>query len=284
MESAIALIENFLKYVMHHDVCPEYKEDLSCALDMCCQAREEWPMLKALRDGLPGYFNMAAVELFSSVGPSDWSFISFSRPNDFDPEAIFCAVCALQGEIVALDRYAVNEVRVVNEYCCTVEVIKVHPADEATKERFARLQIQDHSRGIEPVGKMLVKPAFIEDDWEQTPTSTDKDGEYWLFLENSLLSNIKSGMKFTLKIGTLNVGISYIKSMINAVPTFYTFLPQQMMKHYRQPGENERPAPSVHDGVDEWAPRTTSRGILVYKSQVPSIGRTEGIEGERKHT
>jgi hypothetical protein len=45
----------------------------------------------------------------------------------------------------------------------------------------------------------------------------------------------------------LNTGIRFIKTISRIVPSFYTFLPQQMMRHYKQPRDDDRPAPSVQN-------------------------------------
>lgn len=67
----------------------------------------------------------------------------------------------------------------------------------------------------------------------------------WLYFEQSLLAPMRLGMKMTMTLVELNPCIRLVKAVADVVPTFYTFLPQLLMKHFVQPRANERPAPSV---------------------------------------
>ncbi|EFY86113.1 hypothetical protein MAC_07847 [Metarhizium acridum CQMa 102] len=232
--SLIGLVENFLRYVLLHEVCPEYKDNIESALQVCNQARQEWPALNKLTADLPGCFNLAATELFSSAAVGDWSFLSFSRPAGFDPKTVFLAVCALCDEAFTLDQFYQDRV-------------------EASKECTYTLEVTSSDYDIEPVGKVFFKPAIIEDEWE-TPSMhiPPQDANIWVYLEYSLLANVVPKMKMDITLVELNTGIRFIKTIRRIVPSFYTFLPQQMMRHYKQPRDDDRPAPSVHDpGAEE---------------------------------
>lgn len=72
------MIRNFLNYLLHHDVCPEYKDQVYAARSLLDQAdRELWLCVRAGRS-LPGAFNTACSELFGGalgglwVGDQDW--------------------------------------------------------------------------------------------------------------------------------------------------------------------------------------------------------------------
>lgn len=49
-------ILNFLKYVRHHDVCPEYTENITQAMMICNQALVELPRVGAAGRVIPGDF------------------------------------------------------------------------------------------------------------------------------------------------------------------------------------------------------------------------------------
>ncbi|KHN98472.1 Argonaute complex, subunit Arb1 [Metarhizium album ARSEF 1941] len=253
-ECFISLVENFLRYVLLHEVCPEYKDDVESALQICGQARQEWPAVNRLMGGLPGCFNLAATELFSSVAASDWSFQSFSRPADFDPKTVFLAVCALSNEAFTLDHFVQGRVEEVEKQCHTLEVVRVERPSPSVLDKFAALRIEGIDCKIEPVGKVFFKQAMIEDDWEtpNTPISSQGTTNTWVYLEDSLLANVLTGMKMDMTIVELNTGIRFIKTIQRIVPSFYTFLPQQMMRHYKPPRDDDRPAPSVDNpGAEE---------------------------------
>ncbi|KAJ6779715.1 hypothetical protein PWT90_10408 [Aphanocladium album] len=70
---AIDLVENFLRYVLQHDVCPEHAEDVRAALAVCARARDEWPRLRRFKSLLPGRFNLAAAQTFGVHDEADWA-------------------------------------------------------------------------------------------------------------------------------------------------------------------------------------------------------------------
>ncbi|KID99524.1 Argonaute complex, subunit Arb1, partial [Metarhizium majus ARSEF 297] len=252
-ESLIGLVENFLRYVLLHEVCPEYKDNIESALQVCNQARQEWPALNQLTAELPGYFNLAATELFSSVAVGDWSFLSFSKPSWYDPRTVFLAVCALCDEDFTLDEFHQGRVEVSKECTYTLEVTSVEGPCSLTLDKFASLVIEGSDYGVSPVGKVFFKPAIIEDEWE-TPSIhiSPQDANIWVYLERSLLTNVMPKMKMEITLVELNTGIRFIKTIHRIVPSFYTFLPQRMMRHYKQPRDDDRPAQSVHDtGAEE---------------------------------
>lgn len=254
LETAIAIVEHFLRYVLQHDVCPEYQDNVESALLVCQQARKEWPMVNQFCRDLPGHFNLAAAECFSTVDPGDWSLLSFQRPEHFDAKAVFLAACVLRGEMETLDCFATGKLAVAKEYTRTVQVTDVQRPSNSLIEKFAALVIEGSSHAVEPVGKLCLATAVIEDEWEQPKMPVpESEDQLWVYLEDRLLANVLPGMKMEMRLVELTTGIRFIKTIMRVVPTFYTFLPQQMMKHYKPVRENDRAAPSVHDPVAEEA-------------------------------
>ncbi|KAM4058880.1 argonaute siRNA chaperone (ARC) complex subunit arb1 domain-containing protein [Hirsutella rhossiliensis] len=249
METAAALAENFLKYILHHDVCPEYEDDVKRALRLCTDAREEWPLLDELQHSLPGAFHLSAIDLFSPPSPEDWNCSSLRLPEGFDAKAIFYSACALLGEVEVLKAAQQGRLGIAKEHTCALEVVEIQQPRADVAERFGRLEVADSKLRAGPIGKAFFKPTTIEDGWE-TPVIASPYGESggsWLYFEQSLLANMRPGMKMALTIVELDAGIRFVKAVTDVVPTFYTFLPQVLMKYYKQPRVNERPAPSVQD-------------------------------------
>ena len=86
-------------------------------------------------------------------------------------------------------------------------------------------------------------------------------------MEEETLKLFKLGMKMTLKVCGLNVGLKFIKTIRRLVPSFHTYLPQELMTGYKVPEPNERPAPSIYDVEED--------DVL---SKIP-IGELEDTEG-----
>ncbi|POR39556.1 Argonaute-binding protein 1 [Tolypocladium paradoxum] len=247
IDIAIGVVDNFLRYTLQHDVCPEYEGDIKSALQLCTKARTEWRVLDQLRRSLPGPFNMAATDLFSPPVPGNWSHPIYPRPEGFDAKTVFYSVCALVGAVDALESIARGGPKVTREYTCTLEVVKLERVTKDITERFKRLKVAHNDDHVAPVGRALFKPAAIDDGWENPPTAAVDEAGIMLAFEDATLAKMSLGVKMTLTIVELDVGIRFVKAFSSVVPPFYTFLPQELMKHYKLPRDNERPAPSVHD-------------------------------------
>lgn len=71
-------IKNFLNYLLYHDVCPEYKENINAARVSCDIATKQlWDNHRFVANG-PGDFNKACSMLFGGyyfdpdADESDW--------------------------------------------------------------------------------------------------------------------------------------------------------------------------------------------------------------------
>ncbi|PNY26320.1 Argonaute-binding protein 1 [Tolypocladium capitatum] len=252
VEVAIGVVENFLRYTLQHDVCPEYGGDIESALQLCTQAKTEWRTLGQLRPSLPGPFNMAATDLFSPPIPGDWSCPIYSRPEGFDAKRVFYSVCALVGAVDGIKSALRGGPKVTKEYTCTMEIVEHDRVAQDTMEHFRRLKVADDNDRVASVGRALFKPTAIDDGWENPPTAPVDGAGIWLYFEDETLAKMPLGIRMALTIVELDVGIRFVKAFSSLVPSFYTFLPQQLMKHYKLPRDNDRPAPSVHDpGAEE---------------------------------
>ncbi|KAL7800252.1 Argonaute siRNA chaperone complex subunit Arb1 domain-containing protein [Trichoderma ceciliae] len=256
MEAAIDVVENFLRYVLHHDVCPEYEEDVKGAMRVCLAARNEWPMLNSLQTALPGLFNLAATELFSKPDPDAWAFHLFKVPEGFDAKSVFYSVIAMLEDPKPFECLVGGSIELLRQYECTLEITKIHLPTEDMIERFKRLAIDicDKKKKLRlmPIGKLSLKPATIEDGWVHPDTPHPLQGrEIDLYFEQGILANLRPGMKMTLEIGELGAGVRFVRRIRKIVPSFYTFLPQELMRGFKPPRENDRPAPSIHDPTAE---------------------------------
>ncbi|PHH84809.1 hypothetical protein CDD83_1337 [Cordyceps sp. RAO-2017] len=251
MESGTAVVENFLRYILHHEVCPEYEDDVGGALRLCADARNEWPLLDRLRASLPGPFHTAAAELFSTSNSRDWDCRSYQQPGDFDARAKFYSACALLGETSTLRLAARGaDVGVVREDDCAIEVVEIEQPSQVVAQQFRRLHLGGKPLGMAPMGRVLFKQATIEDGWE-TPVVPmpvpDGAPGIWLYFDVTALADLRPGMKMALRLVELETGVTFVKSLLRIVPTYHSFLPQLLMKHYKRPRDDERPAASVHD-------------------------------------
>jgi hypothetical protein len=239
---AIDLIENFLKYILHHDVCPEYEHDLEGALDVCKTARTDLPMSRECYYRFPGQFNLAAAELYCD--PDQWSFNprdrGFQRPADFDaPLAFRTAVVMVGGQEHYENLCKGEKIYVVKEEECVLEVVAISRPSHVVSKVFT-------IAGLSPVGRINLKPCHIESGWETVSTcSTSMSTVQSMLIDDNILALMNPGLKLHMRTCQLNIGLSFIKDVYNTWVSWYTFLPQELMYKFREPELDERPAPSV---------------------------------------
>ncbi|KAJ6258994.1 hypothetical protein Dda_5889 [Drechslerella dactyloides] len=77
IEMSVNLVRNFLNFILYHNVCPEYTDNIKLAVKTCDTAGEELPVCAVLSDKLPGAFNKACSTLFggywSLITPQSWA-------------------------------------------------------------------------------------------------------------------------------------------------------------------------------------------------------------------
>lgn len=250
MSKAVGIVENFLKYVLHHDVCPEYTHDVKKALEVCESSKIEWPMLQRIYQLLPGQFNLAALELFCTENPNEnWSLQQWGQLKGLDARMVFYSSFALMDKSDDMwEKIMKQTPTVVREFECTIGLLSLNRPTEEVCDRFKALIIDEKNPNLVPIGKATFAPAVIEDEWDTPvfpcPIHTDTVD---LYFDDTVLDNLRPGMKMRVTLCELDIGFYFIKSIDTIVPSFHTFLPQELMRQYKSPRENERPAPSVQD-------------------------------------
>lgn len=249
----VEVVANFLKYVDHHDVCPEYAQDIKNALAICQKAPGEFAAIWSLPQLGPGAFNMALRMLYcknEENGPSESGRDQNMAGDDLRHAQRVQAVAlsALPG-LISVETG--EQWVVTGTFEHTFEISEVTLPDAVIRAKYKA--VNQHFAGsqeIRPCGTITVRPVVIRDGWENTMNETippEIAGESSFVLEEDILQLLEIGMKLTLEVCTLNVGIKFIKSIQDIKPSFYLFLPQQLMLNYREPVPNNRPAPSIHD-------------------------------------
>ncbi|VUC21176.1 unnamed protein product [Clonostachys rosea] len=261
VDMAASVVENFLRYVLQHDVCPEYEDDVKSALQLCLDARSEWAAVDLLQRKLPGSFNYAAYYSFYVNSDDE----DESGEDKIDQETLdnakvdFLSSLAMLENDALFAQHSTGHPREVHSFFCNVEVASIHRPEEHIAKRFESLCINDSSLGLNPIGSATFVPTTIESDMVYPPMPRPfPEDQMTLYFDDNLLALMKPGMKLQLNVGELDTGFRYIRMVGTVYPSFYTFLPQEMMKYFKPPRPNERPAPSIHtpnqdpeEGVEE---------------------------------
>jgi hypothetical protein len=245
------VVLNFLAYLLTHDVCPEYTDDISGARAICQQAKTELPAVFQLSKELPGPFNLAARTLYQ---PKIVDEFAFGNPmnqgmDEKTAKRIFMATVASSEKLT--DRVVrAGTIECLKTFQQVYEVTKLTlPAENPVEEIFHRgvqTSTGEGKNGTTPCGWMSLVPSKVEDGWDnERPRAPDAlDMEVFL-LEVNLMKQLREGMKLSLVVGVLNIGLRFISEAREVYPTFYTFLPQELMINYREPAPNHRNPPSI---------------------------------------
>lgn len=261
--AGVDVVSNFLKYVDLHDVCPEHAEDLRNAQKVCQKARKEMPVLVRILLLLPGDFSAAAClatceddndnvwapkevdEVDEKTASQNMGIVlsilmssncGHEKGVKFDKLAGFPTVT----KTITQQAYEVVGIVLPDDEC--------HAKFKSVNKHLADINKHtDDANIIKLCGLLQVKPTIIRSGWENTMHKTVEDVTYNLVMEEEILTLMKVGFKFEMDICLLNYGVGFIKKFVDGHPTFYEFLPQELMWGYKEPDANPRPGPSIHN-------------------------------------
>lgn len=252
----VDVVLNFLKYVDRHDVCPEYADDVKAAQKVCLKALEELPAITELLRRLPGHFNTAIRVLH--MKPEDDDSSGFSASSDQalpDIKYARASQAATLSILMGPNRFpADSEWSVTDKAEQTFEVLSIDPPNDATRAKYKAInQHLTSYPDIQACGTITARPVIIHEGWDNAAaTASPEAGKKCQFvLEEGALRFLTVGMKLTMGVCTLNVGLKFIQYIRGIRPSFYVFLPQELMFQYKEPVPNDRPSRSIYDHEDE---------------------------------
>ncbi|KAF5520684.1 Argonaute-binding protein 1 [Colletotrichum aenigma] len=261
MGKAIGIIESFLTYILQHDVCPEYTANIKEAMAVCNLAKIDLPLAHQALIHFPGHFNLALSEMFCEGFDyiHDDDTAGFARPKDFDPTAVVKLAMGVGMICMGVDKtkatsliHAVNnpktsKVKMIFEEEISMQVINIHRASFSVREIIAGVRTNGGMPdGFAPLGKLVLKPCIIEDGYDHGNYGDASDDETHTFLvDDDILARMMPGFKLQLCVVHLNNGVSFIKQVKAVLVSWHTYLPQNLMTHFKEPVENDRPAPTV---------------------------------------
>ncbi|KAJ5246287.1 hypothetical protein N7468_001270 [Penicillium chermesinum] len=260
-------IHNFLTYLLFHDVCPEYKEDILQARETCNLASKElWKNLKLLSRS-PGAFNKACSFLFGGYhfdirnDSSDWSLLKYGITFGAAYEVYERFKGALEEDDPNL---TVIPIRDIDGF----EIVSIEEAAPHVLVNYEK-----HAAGHTPVGIVHAKsfrdPSKAEIDLspqEQWDWDHGKAPSYsfTFLLETDLLQFCSPGLKIITKVMELSCGLHFFDQMIAIYPTFYECLHNDMMLHWKTPKKIAQPLQpsreaSVFNEIVSGSPETPSQ-------------------------
>jgi len=244
---------NFYNYLLHHNVCNEYKEDINAAKRVCTLATKEIPRLIELNKLLPGRFNHAlsiltggsANDTYSRGG---WDESSEARGIQRE-EARIVALTGLMSyadddTVEALSKNNWSEsLTCIESKVVEVEVSRIEKATEEVKAVYSAQQETVKSKlTLERLGRLMCKPyQFPSFETYDQPGSGSNAAislqtECAFLFEESLLELFVVGMKLEATVRTIEFGngarFSYLDDKWNLSPTYHTVLLNELIKKH----------------------------------------------------
>ena len=285
VDTVTKVLINFMNYLLHHDVCPEYADDVLAARNICKTANAEmWACAEAQR-WLPGDFNIACSTLFDGSygklydGTMTWmpeesgskGFVGMTA--DVAREVVKFAIAGAASEEVYQSWYNMateDTIEVIEVLQATgLEITAVDNVDNETRAFY-----KEQSTEYRPVGKIRAKPwtnpeGPPEDLTPEEKAALDKQTEgnnsgnkkgsstqiaepvYEFFIEEVILQHLFVGMKIEATIRKLNCGVWYFDEVLRAYCSFDTYLCNELMVGWKEPRPIDHTPVKLDDGLDE---------------------------------
>lgn len=253
-QRAIDVVANFLRYILQHDVCNEYKDEVTNALGLCNKAKEELPLVLSAVSNIPCRFNEAATRVFRDGKKFEYIPAHRRKERLTDDEGVFAFCVVFFGPRDAYHQLKHLKLvhKVGQEEPCSLKILTVEPLGENTRETAALYGKYSGVGDRVHTGIIRCEHVFISDDlcrgdaMEATPDRIEV-----LMVEENLLQYLRPGTLIRVSLAELNIGLKYMINLPEILPSFYRFLPQTLMRYYKKPRPNRRPAPSALDPVDD---------------------------------
>ncbi|KAK4494568.1 hypothetical protein PRZ48_013924 [Zasmidium cellare] len=254
VEATTNILCNFYNYLLVHDVCPEYKDQIMKARQVCEKAGPEFMTLAQANKHLPGNFNIACSTrtggTYASIRPTDpgadWVLDGDKVGiSDEDALQIFTAGIYAHGSEECLDNLQrVNkqelQLAVVSEEEMGLEVVRVEECAGTSKAIYGSSQLQ--GTAIKPTGKLhCVRWDLPHRPPKDLPKEVmaqlkAKMGEKYEFLvDDEVLQYCYPGFKLEGIVKELNIGIKFIDSIEYVYPSFYTWTLNEPFRDWKEP-------------------------------------------------
>lgn len=269
IEPTTSTISNFLNYIVYHDVCPEYIDDVNAARAVCKLAQRELTCIARGYSLLPGSFNQACSSIFggmyrhSYIGNQDWAN-DLNIYKGMSPDVArktFKIGMAAHSSHEMFEKYKIqgpsHTISITNTITTGLEVTEIILADREVLKLYQRKAAE----GLKALGKMKARTWFTplapEEDLTEEEEAAAAAGtnppeiiEYEFWVEDELLQRCFVGMKLETTVHRLSFGLDFFDNITGAYCSFYSSLPNEAMIGWREPGPRLPMREKVVDGKE----------------------------------
>ena len=277
---AVGVILNFLNYLLYHDVCPEYQDQIDASKAICRLAERELWAIELVKGDLPGDFNRACSRLFGGIFATDLSHDMGNAEwdNAFDSQGTRALRPQLTSKAFKVGLVANADSRTFALYealskAGSIQVTSVKELQLVITEIIpSTLEIQtlyhrDIAKGLKPLGILKAKtwhgPCVINDDLTVEEEAEMEGSElapieiYEFWVEDHVLRNCFIGLKMEATVRELNIGIKYFDAVSGIYCSFFRVVANELTDGWKEP-------------EDKWLPRREPGGSSVSDDSSPS--------------
>ncbi|KAI4284062.1 MAG: hypothetical protein L6R38_001700 [Xanthoria sp. 2 TBL-2021] len=252
------IVRNFLNYLLHHDVCPEYKSQIYVARAICDLTDQELPKTMKAQSYFPGDFQTACSEIFGGIFQG-----TYAKNPDWAPDAesyagmspevahrTFKIGLAAQASDEVTKRYrdqnAAHSLETLKVYNACLEVTELLRADEGVNRFYGK---HPAAKGLSSLGRLKAKswdPPF-KPFKDLTPEERLAEGKYTtmeayeFFVEDYVLDTCFLGMKFETTVHDLSFGLKFFDNISGVFCSFYGSIPNEHLIGWRVPEDEPLP-------------------------------------------
>ncbi|KAJ6102498.1 hypothetical protein N7486_004925 [Penicillium sp. IBT 16267x] len=274
IELATSTIRNFLTFLLFHNVCPEYKDDVLQARRICTIASMElWKNLQLIRKG-PGEFNTACSVLLAghyfdkNIGkPSIWDDDNDSLmiPEKAQDIIKYCIAGAGSHDVASSFAQHVANRDVLVESVEDIDGFEVLCVTEPDDDVLAFYQ--KFAAHLTPVG--IVKAKSFRDPGKPQTDLSPKERWDWdhgkapsydfvFFIERDLLNLFYPGLRVVAPVWKMNCGAYYFDQVYSTFPSFNAIIANDMMLGWKRPRDlkndgqkSKGPEGGINQGIDD---------------------------------
>lgn len=245
--AACNVLRNFFNYLLYHNVCAEYVDQIIAARDALELVEGEYAKLAAVQKDFPGSFNIACSTLldgyYSKIGyRGDWMIAeeaAESQEGYTHYEASSIANAGITAFATEKTILAVLEDRAVvveeEEEDVGLEVVGIVLPAETSQDAQ---QFYDKLKGtiVPQMGQLLCKrikfqkaaPLDLPADYQPGPQS------FTFLFDEETLQKCFLGMKFIATVKRISPGFWYIDHWTECHGTFYTWCWNERAREYKE--------------------------------------------------
>lgn len=257
VELITTTLERFLDYLMQHEVCPEYQDDICATRNFCREASHQmWSCAEAQR-WLPGDFNIACSTLLDGNYARDYDGKTlwgdearggFVGLTEEEASQIFgFAMAGAASPEVYDDYFRLTQGKDCDEGLQVIQVLENQGFEIVNLESptaDCKELYKNNTDKYRPVGKMTtrpwknpeVPPEDLTDEEKQT-SSTDPETsrQYVFLLEEVVMQHLSIGQKITATIRQVNCGIWFFDEFTRILPNFDIWLVNELIEDFKEP-------------------------------------------------